>query len=82
MPETDSLSEMETRKRYIDKDLREMGWRLDGPDADVQKEYPLIGVPSKSGTGAADYVLFGKDGLPLAVIEAKRTSKDPNTGRT
>ena len=28
-----------------------------------------------------DYVLFGKDGLPLAVVEAKRTSKDPNTGR-
>ena len=28
-----------------------------------------------------DYVLFGKDGLPLAVVEAKRTSKDPNIGR-
>ena len=31
--------------------------------------------------GYCDYVLFGKDGLPLAVVEAKRTSKDPNTGR-
>ena len=31
--------------------------------------------------GYIDYVLFGKDGLPLAVIEAKRTSKDPNIGR-
>lgn len=28
-----------------------------------------------------DYVLFGKDGSPLAVVEAKRTSKDPNVGR-
>ncbi|MFR0733642.1 MAG: type I restriction endonuclease [Oscillospiraceae bacterium] len=25
--------------------------------------------------------LFGRDGLPLAVVEAKRSSKDPNTGR-
>ena len=31
--------------------------------------------------GFADYVLFGRDGLPLAVVEAKRTSKDPNIGR-
>ena len=28
-----------------------------------------------------DYVLFGKDGLPLAVIEAKKASKDLNIGR-
>ena len=35
------------------------------------------------GGGAVycDYVLFGKDGSPLAVVEAKRTSKDPNVGR-
>lgn len=32
--------------------------------------------------GYADYVLFGKDGLPLAVIEAKRTGKYPNNGIT
>ncbi len=31
--------------------------------------------------GYCDYVLFGKDGSPLAVVEAKRTSKDPNVGR-
>ena len=31
--------------------------------------------------GSCDYVLFGKDGSPLAVVEAKRTSKDPNVGR-
>ena len=31
--------------------------------------------------GYVDYVLFGKDGLPLAVVEAKRSSKDPNIGR-
>ena len=78
----EDLSELETRRRYIDIDLKEMGWQLDGPDADVRREYPLTGMPAKSGTGAADYVLFGKDGLPLAVVEAKRTGKDPNAGRT
>lgn len=76
------LPEIETRKRYIDVDMKQMGWKFTGPDADVQEEYPLIGMPTKSGTGAADYVLFGKDGLPLAVVEAKRTGKDPNAGRT
>ena len=76
------LSEFETRKRYIDLDLKDMGWKLEGEDADVQVEYPvedMAGVPGQMGY--ADYVLFGKDGLPLAVVEAKRTSKDPNNGR-
>lgn len=78
----EDLSEYETRKRYIDLDLKDMGWKLEGVDADVQVEYPvedMAGVPEQMGY--ADYVLFGKDGLPLAVVEAKRTSKDPNNGR-
>lgn len=79
--EPEDLSEFKTRKIYIDVDMKQMGWKFTGTDADVQEEYPLTGMPTESGTGAADYVLFGKDGLPLAVIEAKRTSKDPNTGR-
>ncbi|MDY3203199.1 MAG: DEAD/DEAH box helicase family protein, partial [Methanocorpusculum sp.] len=29
----------------------------------------------------ADYVLFGDDGRPLAIIEAKKTCKDPAVGR-
>ena len=77
----EEIPEIETRKRYIDVDLKLAGWQFTGPDADVQEEYPLTGMPTKSGAGAADYVLFGKDGLPLAVVEAKRTSKDPNAGR-
>ena len=75
-------SEYETRKRYIDLGLKLIGWEFDGENADVREEYPIDdmnGVPGKKG--AADYVLFGKDGLPLAVIEAKRTSKDPNDGK-
>lgn len=78
----EDLSEFQTRKIYIDVDLKFMGWKFDGTDADVQKEYPVQGMAGVVGQmGYCDYVLFGKDGLPLAVIEAKRTSKDPNIGR-
>ncbi len=78
---SEDLSEFATRKRFIDVDLREMGWKLEGVDADVQVEYEVDGMAGKAGQkGYADYVLFGKDGLPLAVVEAKRASKAPNNG--
>ena len=78
----EDLSEFKTRKIYIDVDLKLMGWKFTGTDADVQEEYPVEGMAGVVGQmGYCDYVLFGKDGLPLAVIEAKRTSKDPNNGR-
>jgi type I restriction enzyme R subunit len=37
-------------------------------------------MPTDSGEGYADYVLYGDDGKPLAVIEAKKTAKDPRQG--
>ncbi len=80
--QSEDLSEFETRKRFIDVDMKNIGWKFTGADADVQEEYPvndMKGIPCKKGF--VDYVLFGKDGLPLAVVEAKRTSKDPKTGR-
>ncbi|MBE6929896.1 MAG: DUF4145 domain-containing protein [Ruminococcaceae bacterium] len=78
----DELSEYATRKRYIDVDMKAMGWKFDGIDADVQEEYAVEGMAGVVGQmGYADYVLFGKDGLPLAVVEAKRTSRDANVGR-
>ena len=78
----DDISEFQTRKIYIDVDLKELGWQFSGPQADVWEEYEvedMAGIPGQKGY--VDYVLFGKDGLPLAVIEAKRTSADPNKGR-
>ena len=78
----ENLSEFKTRKIYIDVDLKQMGWKFTGADADVQEEYPVEGMAGVVGQmGYCDYVLFGKDGLPLAVVEAKRTGKDPNIGR-
>ncbi len=80
--ESEDISEFQTRKKYIDVDLKELGWKFSGEDADVWEEYQVDNMTGVVGRqGFVDYVLFGKDGLPLAVIEAKRTSKDPNTGR-
>jgi type I restriction enzyme R subunit len=70
-------SEYETRKKYIDVDLKLLGWTI-GDDA--REEVEVTGMPNAEGVGYVDYVLYGKDGLPLALIEAKRTSKDPKTG--
>ena len=79
---SEDISEFKTRKIYIDVDMKQMGWKFTGVDADVQEEYEVEGMAGVVGQlGYCDYVLFGKDGMPLAVVEAKRTSKDPNIGR-
>lgn len=75
----DDLNEYETRQLYIDNDLKDAGWVFEGLAANVKTAYPV--QDSAGRKSQADYVLFGKDGLPLAVIEAKRTSADPNSGR-
>lgn len=75
----EDLSEFKTRKKYIDVDLKLLGWDFEN---DVKEELEVDYMDGKPGhVGYADYVLFGKDGLPLAVVEAKRSSKDPNIGR-
>lgn len=78
----ENISEFATRKKYIDVDLKLLGWVFKGKGQDCIEEYPIhdmMGIDGQSGF--IDYVLMGKDGSPLAVIEAKRTSKDPNVGR-
>ncbi len=76
--DTHDYSEARTRVRFIDADLRQAGWEPD--DAGV-REYPVVGMPSADGTGFADYVLWGADGLPLGVIEAKKATADPAFGQ-
>jgi len=81
-PDTHDYSEADTRAFYIDLLLAEAGWRV--PSDSVKLEYELAGVKrnaTRTGMGYADYVLFGNDGKPLAVIEAKRTSRDPVEGK-
>ena len=72
------MTEAQTRKAYIDVMLMDAGWQR-GPN--WVDEYPIDEMPNKSGHGAADYVLLGDNGLPLAVIEAKRTSVNVEKGR-
>lgn len=76
--EIKDISEYETRKKYIDLELKIAGWNF---DTNVQEEMKLNGMPNDQNIGYADYVLFGENGLPLAVVEAKRTSVDPKVGQ-
>ncbi len=73
----DTISEAETRKKYIDVELQEAGWVI-GRNCTIEE--PVIGMPNATGTGYVDYVLWGKDNLPLAVVEAKRASVDTIVG--
>lgn len=77
-PNPNDPTEHETRKQYIDAMLRDAGWRL---EVDWLEEVELQGMPNQAQVGFADYVLYGDNGKPLAVIEAKRTSVDPAKGR-
>jgi type I restriction enzyme R subunit len=78
-----------TRKEIIDLKLKAAGWDVTD-SARVTLEYciqlddkvvvqePIV---SYNGLQFCDYVLLGKDGKPLAVIEAKKTAKDAAVGR-
>jgi type I restriction enzyme, R subunit len=77
------FSELVTRHRLIDEELVEAGWDVgqNGKSTEqVRQEVQVSAMPTASGEGFADYVLYGDDGKPLAVIEAKKTSKDPRVG--
>ena len=78
VPKPLDISEYQTRKIYIDYMLRDAGW-VEG--VDWINEVELKGMPNKSEVGYADYVLFGRDNKPLAVLEAKRTCVDVSKGR-
>ena len=78
IPDDHDYSEAETRDYFIDLLLREAGWPLDKTE---DREFPVVGMPNEAGAGFVDYVLWGNDGLPLAVVEAKRTKKDARIGR-
>ena len=77
-PDNHDYSEAETRDAFIDLLLAEAGWPL---DQQRDREYPVKGMPNNTGEGFVDYVLWGDDGKPLAVIEAKRTKRDPRVGQ-
>lgn len=71
------ISEFETRKQFIDLDLKIAGW----DSTNIREEVEVRGMPNTQEAGYVDYVLYGENGKPLAVVEAKRTSKDAKIGQ-
>jgi type I restriction enzyme R subunit len=76
-PEPD-LSEFDTRRAYIDHYLEEAGW-VHGQRC--THEHEVQGMPNATGQGFVDYLLWGDDGKPLGLVEAKRSSRDPMEGQ-
>ena len=83
----EGMTEAETRASLIDKRLLASGWDVTD-HTKVVEEFTLNGTSTVkdasspyNSTQFSDYVLLGRDGKPLAVVEAKRTSKDAELGR-
>ncbi len=82
-------TEKHTRKEIIDKKLAAAGWNTNDRTQVIEEFDIEVGLPDEvcepqtpyQGHQFSDYVLLGKDGKPLAVIEAKKTSKDAAIGR-
>lgn len=77
-PDDHNYSEAETRDYFIDLLLKEAGWALANPQ---DREFPVTGMPNNTSEGFVDYVLWGDDGKPLGVVEAKRTKRDSRVGQ-
>ncbi|BAY47585.1 type III restriction enzyme res subunit [Scytonema sp. HK-05] len=73
-----NYNEEETRHYLIDVLLKEAGWNI---DQGGWTEYEVQGMPNDTGKGRVDYVLWGDDGKPLALVEAKRTRKSSEAGK-
>jgi len=77
-PDDHDYNEAETRDTFIDVLLTEAGWALDQPR---DREFEVAGMPNNQGAGFVDYVLWGDDGTPLGLVEAKRTRRDATVGK-
>lgn len=89
LPDIMDRTEAETRREIIDKNLRIAGWEINDP-SQVSLEFDIYLGESEieeqfrtpfTDHQFVDYLLLGKDGKPLAVVEAKKTSKDAQTGK-
>ena len=77
-PDTHDYSEAETRRYIIDVDLRRAGWAL---DKERDTEFKVTGMPNTPSVGYVDYVLWGDDGKPLGLVEAKKTTVNAEKGQ-
>jgi type I restriction enzyme R subunit len=75
-------SEAATRSEIIDAQLARAGWSLDRRT--LVEEFLLKTAESENSYGNeqfADYVLLGSGGIPIAVVEAKRSARDEIAGK-
>ncbi len=75
------MSEKQTRKEIIDKRLKVAGWDVANPSQVISEHEVFHQFGKEEGVGYSDYVLLGRDGKPLAVVEAKKTSVEAEVGR-
>jgi type I restriction enzyme R subunit len=83
------ITELKTRQEIINNRLLKAGWDVNNPSQVTSELNIWIGLPDgisepqhiHQGFQYADYVLLGDDGYPLAVVEAKKTSKDARVGQ-
>lgn len=71
-PDDRDYSEAATRDAFIDVLLGEAGWPLTEAR---DREFEVTGMPG-GGSGFVGYVLWGADGLPLAVVKANAAPGD------
>jgi len=72
-------SEAATRANLIDPELSRAGWNI-GDRTQVRFEVPVDGYDAEPWNGVTDYCLYEAGGQVIAVIEAKRTSRNPREG--
>jgi type I site-specific restriction endonuclease len=72
-----SPNEAQTRKDFIDPKLTAVGWNLDPSSGQVRFEIPVDGYDAEPWNGVTDYCLYQPNGEVIAVVEAKRQSRDP-----
>lgn len=84
-----TMNEAKTRQEIIDQRLLKTGWDVSNPSQVTSELDIWVGLPEgveepeheHQGFQYADYVLLGEDGYPLAVVEAKKTSRDARIGQ-
>lgn len=84
-----AITEAQTRAELIDTQLCASGWNVKDPTQVVEEFDILTSLPDGvaeprtkyEGHQFSDYVLLGKDRKPLAVVEAKKSSRNAAIGR-
>ncbi len=73
-------NEARTRKELIDGSLTTAGWNLSDA-SQVGFEIPVDGAGAEPWNGITDYSLYRPNGEIIAVVEAKRMSRDPRVAK-